>query len=62
MQLVTALWQPLQSGRGYVVEQNGTLKTGSFNSRERAVEWFARELGYELMLEGEYVEPVEAEA
>jgi hypothetical protein len=59
MQLITALWQPLPSSRGYVVEQNGMLKTGSFSSRERAVEWFAVELGYELKIEGEYVEAAE---
>ena len=62
MQTITALWQPLPSSRGYVVEQNGMLKTGSFSSRERAVEWFAVKLGYELMLEGEYVEAEDVDA
>ena len=59
---VTALWQSLPNSRGYVVEQNGALKTGSFSSRERAVEWFAVELGYELKIEGEYVEAEDVDA
>ena len=56
---VTAQWQDLHNGRGYVVEQNGLLKTGSFSSRESAVSWFAMELSYELVLEGEYMEAVD---
>jgi hypothetical protein len=62
MNKVTAQWQDLHNNRGYVVEHGGMLKTGSFSSKERAVEWFARELDAELVIEGEYVERVEAEA
>jgi len=58
---ITAQWEDLHNGRGYVVEHDGQLKTGSFSSRERAVEWFARELDAELVIEGEYVEPLGAQ-
>ena len=60
MRQVTAQWQDLHNGRGYVVEHGGQLKTGSFSSRERAIEWFARELDAELVIEGEYVEAEDA--
>jgi hypothetical protein len=48
---MTAQWEQLANGRGYVVEHGRQLKTGSFSSKERAIEWFRKELDRELIFE-----------
>jgi len=56
MKTKTAAWEKLDNGRGYVVEDAGMRKSGSFASKEAAIRWFERALDIELKIEGEYVE------
>jgi hypothetical protein len=62
METRTATWEPLDNGRGYVVEQGGMLKSGSFSSKESAINWFRKELDIELILSGCAAETCNPEA
>lgn len=43
------IWEHTESG-WWVVEQNGMLRTGPFQSKERGREWFYRELDIKLSI------------
>lgn len=46
-------WEQDQNRAWWVVEHNGALRTGPFDSKDRAREWFRSELDLELEEKGE---------
>jgi hypothetical protein len=42
-------WEHIKGGWHYVVEKQGNLRTGPFITKEKAIEWYRRELDVELV-------------
>lgn len=42
------VWEQEKDGKWWVVEHEGCLRTGPFESKEKGVEWFRKHLDIEL--------------